>query len=346
MIPIDESVAVRRTPWVTGALAAICILVFLYEVALPERALDLFIGQWGANPHDILLALSGDPRIPRVELVTLFTSQFLHGGWLHLLGNIVFLWVFGRAVEDRVGPFIYLPLYLLGGAGAAIFQSWMSAQDANTILIGASGAIAAVLGAYLVFFPTAWVSVLVPVFFFFWTFDVPAVLLLAFWFVSQFMLGAGSVGVGAAPGDVAVWAHVAGFVLGMAAGVVLLATGVGKRTAPASSRADGPGAARLVSSVADLAALVLGARILLLFLEVRPGPGILGQVANVAYGVTNPAVRPFTEFIPSVVVIGRPIDVPALAVILLVYALAGLLVRAIRGSRSRGQYGREVGQEK
>src|SRR5262249_43035589 len=147
---------------------------------------------WGAHPGTVIAALVGDPRVRRDALVTLFTSQFLHGGWLHLIGNMVFLWVFGRAVEDRVGHLRYLLLYLLGGAAAGLVQSLISLDDPEQVLIGASGAIATVLGTYLVLFPGAWVTALVPVFFFFWTFDVPAALMLLFWFVGQFFTGVAS----------------------------------------------------------------------------------------------------------------------------------------------------------
>jgi len=220
MIPISESVPIRRQPWITSILVALCLALFLYELTLSGAALDRFLEQWGADSQHIMRALQGDPRVPRTELITLFTSQFLHGGWFHLLGNMIFLWVFGRAVEDHLGHLAYLLLYLLGGAGAALFQSWTSA-NASVLLVGASGSIAAILGCYLVLFPTAWVRVLVPVFFFFWAFDIPALLMLALWFFGQFFTGLASISNVAAAGNVAVWAHVGGFVLGAGSGIVL-----------------------------------------------------------------------------------------------------------------------------
>ncbi len=317
-------------------LVTLCVAVFLYELLLPERALDLFVQRWGAEPRSILLALAGHPRVPRTELLTLFTSQFLHGGWLHLLGNVIFLWVFGRAVEDRLGHLKYLAVYLLGGAGAGLFQSWMSGPDSTAVLVGASGAIAVVLGIYLVSFPTAWVTVLVPVLFFLWTFDIPAVLMLALWFFGQFFTGIASITQVAAAGDVAVWAHVGGFVLGaVAAMAVPKAAPQAGWHIPAQRRSDGPGPAGLVSSVADLAALFLGARILFHLLEIQPGLGLLGQIAGLAYGVTNPFVRPFEEFIPWLIVFRMPFDLPALVVMLLIYLAAGALVQAIAGSPPR-----------
>ncbi len=336
MIPISESVRVRRKPWMTGMLAVACILVFLYELSLAGRDLDLFILRWGASPQMVLAALVGDPRAPRTELLTLFTSQFLHGGWLHLLGNMVFLWVFGRAVEDRFGHLTYLILYLLGGAGAGIVQSWMSGAESTTVLIGASGAIATVLGTYLVAFPTAWVRVVVPIAFFFWTFDVPAILVLAFWFFGQFFTGIASITRAATAGDVAVWAHVGGFVLGLVAGIAVpKAVPQAGWKIPSRSRREGPGPVGLISSVADLAALFLGARILFHFFEVQPNLGLLGQVAGLAYGVTDPFVRPFEELIPWLIVVGMPFDLPALVLMLLIYLAAGALVQGVGGSPPR-----------
>ena len=339
MIPISDSVQIRRPAWIAAGLVTACVAIFIYEITLPERALDAFIRQWGANPHVILLALAGDPRVPRGELLTLFTSQFLHGGPLHLLGNVLFLWVFGRAVEDRFGHLLFLAIYLLGGAAASIFQSYVSGPGETTVLIGASGAIATVLGAYLVSYPGAWIRVLVPIFFFFWFFDVPAVLMLALWFLGQFFTGIFSISSAAAPGDVAVWAHVAGFVAGMAAGLVLPR---GKRSTLSGRmsldrRSDGPGPAGLVRSVASLAVLLLGVRVAMVFLEVRPSEGVPGQLAAFAYTVTGPLVWPAEIFLPWVRLVGRPVDLPALAIIAVVLILAGTLIRRIEGGRPRGR---------
>lgn len=338
MIPISESVRVRRTPWITGTLVAACALTFLYELSLPPRTLDLFIQQWGANPNLVLRALYGDPLVPRTELLTLFTSQFLHGGWLHLIGNMVFLWVFGRAVEDRYGHFTYLALYLMGGAGAGIVQSWMNGSQPTLALIGASGAIATVLGAYLVSFPTAWVRVLVPIaVFFWWTFDIPAVLMLAFWFFGQFFTGVASITSAAAAGDVAVWAHVGGFVLGVIGGIAVPpAVPKAGWAIPSNRRRDGPGPAGLVSSIADLAALALGARILLHLLEVPASShALLGQIAALAYGVTNPIVMPLEKFVPWLVVGGLPFDLPAVVAMVMIYLAAGAVVQALAGGPKR-----------
>src|ERR671933_454416 len=126
MIPLSESSSPRRTPMVTVALIGLCVAVFLYELTLRGLALDSFVERWGAVPRLILAALAGDPRVPRTELVTLFTSQFIHAGFLHLGGNMLFLWVFGRAVEDRLGHALYLLFYLVVGALAALVQAYVA----------------------------------------------------------------------------------------------------------------------------------------------------------------------------------------------------------------------------
>src|ERR671936_3133888 len=148
MIPLGDSVPSRRRPAVTMGLIVACVLVFLYELTLRGAALDRFIERWGAVPRIILAALAGDPRVPRSELLTLFTSEFLHAGFLHLGGNMLFLWVFGRAVEDRIGWAIYLPFYLLVGALAGLAQVVISGPAETVALVGASGPIAGVLGGY------------------------------------------------------------------------------------------------------------------------------------------------------------------------------------------------------
>ncbi len=338
MIPISESVNIRRPAWVTAALVFACVLVFLYELLLPSRALDLFIQRWGASSQLILAALAGNPRVPRTELLTLITSEFLHAGWLHLLSNMVFLWVFGRAVEDRLGHFKYLVVYLLGGAAAGIFQSWMVGPNSNIVMIGASGSIAAVLGIYLVSFPTAWVTVLVPIFFFFWAFDVPAVLILVFWFLSQFFTGLTSISQVAAPSNVATWAHVAGFVLGAVVGIAVPgSTSATSGRREMEHRPNGPGPAGLISSVGTLIGLALGLRVLLVFLLVRPGPGLLGQLAGVVYRFTEPLVRPVELFVPRITFLGLPFDLPAVVMMLLVYLLALMLIEMVRRGTRRGQ---------
>lgn len=333
MIPISDSVGSRRTPWVTGILVALCVALFLYELSLQGRALDAFVRRWGADPALLLLAITGSSQVPRSELLTLFTSQFLHGDWLHLLGNMVFLWVFGRAVEDRLGHLIYSLVYLLGGAGAALFHAWMTGWESGSVLIGASGAIATVLGAYLVSYPTAWVRVLVPILFFFWAFDVPAVLMLALWFFGQLFNGIASV-TDAATGDrVAFWAHIGGFLIGLVAGRIL--PGSSSSGGRAGRGSAGPGPVGLVSSIATLAAVLLATRVVLRFLEVGAGRGLLGQIAGMVYWATNPLVLPIGLFVPRIELLGQPVELAALVAMLLVNLAAGVLVRALGGSPGR-----------
>jgi membrane associated rhomboid family serine protease/uncharacterized protein YggT (Ycf19 family) len=327
VIPLGDSVGGRRQTVTLGIIAA-CVLVFLFELTLRGAALDAFVQQWGAVPRRVLPALAADPRAPREALLTLFTSQFQHAGLLHLGGNMLFLWVFGRAVEDRLGSPVFLVFYLLAGAVAGLVQCLLSAGE-SVPLIGASGAIAAVLGLYFIAYPTAWVRVLMPVLFFFWTFDLPAVLVLAFWFVSQFFNGMAAIThASRATGDVAVWAHIAGFAVGAASAPLLprssssLPQGAGS---PAPRRSDAPGPARLISSLADLAALLLAARLLLRFFASGVARSPLAAIAAPIFAVTEPVVAPFQDFLPPVRVLGGVLETYTLVAILAVYVLAGLL---------------------
>jgi membrane associated rhomboid family serine protease len=313
---------------VTLGIIVLCVLVFLYELTLRGAQLDLFVQRWGAVPRMVLPALAGDPRVPRQELLTLLSSQFIHAGFLHLGGNMLFLWVFGRAVEDRIGSVVFLVFYVFVGALAGLVQSFISAGE-NVPLIGASGAIAGVLGVYFIAYPTAWVRVLMPVLFFFWTFDLPAVLVLAFWFVTQFFGGMAAIThASRATSDVAVWAHVAGFALGAASAPFLPRAGGVAATAagaPPLRRADAPGPARLISSVADLAALLLAARLLLRFFAFLVARSPVETIATPILTVTQPIVAPFQDFLPPVRVLGGVVETYTLAAIVAVYVLAGLL---------------------
>jgi membrane associated rhomboid family serine protease len=309
-------------------IIVVCVLVFLYELTLRGPALDEFVQRWGAVPRVVLAALAGDPRVPRQEMLTLFTSEFIHAGFLHLGGNMLFLWVFGRAVEDRFGSGVYLASYLLAGAIAALVQCLLSAGE-SVPLIGASGAIAAVLGLYFISYPGAWVRVLLPVLFFFWAFDLPAVLVLAFWFVSQFFSGITAIThASRATGDVAVWAHVAGFVLGAASGRFLpqsKSAGPSAAASQALRRSDAPGPARLVSSLADLAALLLAARLALRFFGLLASRSPLALVAGPVVAVTEPVVAPFQDILPAVRILGGVLEVYTLVAIVAVYLIAGLV---------------------
>ena len=200
------------------------------------EALDAFVTEWGIVPAELTAAWSSGSALT-VEALTLITSQFLHGGWLHLLGNLLFLWIFGNNVEDRLGRFRFLLFYLVGGAVAGLTQVAID-PDSTIPTIGASGAIAATLGAYLVLFPRARITSLVFLGFFYQLIDVPAVIVLVFWFALQLIDGLASIGVtDTAGGGVAFFAHIGGFVFGAVVGLVLNA--VGRRRGPAVPAAVG-----------------------------------------------------------------------------------------------------------
>ncbi|MBI3159558.1 MAG: rhomboid family intramembrane serine protease [Chloroflexi bacterium] len=204
MIPIRDTIPSRRLPLVTWLLLGLNLAVFLYELSLGPGLLNEFIGQYALVPA----RLAGDPLAFGFSLLT---SQFLHAGWFHFLSNMWVLYIFGDNVEDRMSPARFLGFYLLSGAAAGLLQASFSPGSSVPVL-GASGAIAGVLGAYMLFYPSARVLTLVPLFFL-WFVEVPAVIFLGLWFVLQLLSGLGAA---AAPG-VAWWAHVGGFLFGLVA---------------------------------------------------------------------------------------------------------------------------------
>jgi membrane associated rhomboid family serine protease len=214
MIPLRDSVHADRWPLVTYGLIAVNVWMFLYEVAL-GRQLDLFLHAYGFIPARYFWLAEVAPEAWFDRHLPLFTSMFLHGGWGHLLGNMVYLWIFGDNVEDRLGPGRYLVFYVLSGVGAGLAHGYL--HPTSTVpTVGASGAISGVLGAYLVLFPQARVLTLVPILFVFVDIvEIPAVLYLGLWFLMQLVSGAVAV-LGGAAGGVAWWAHIGGFVLGAA----------------------------------------------------------------------------------------------------------------------------------
>ena len=216
MIPLRDANPTRRLPIVTIALIAACFAIWAYELGLLATgadALDAFVTKWGVVPSDVSAALDhGD--FASTPIATLFTSQFLHGGWLHILGNMLYLWIFGNNVEDAFGRLRFLAFYLAGGAIAGLAQVAITPAS-NIPTIGASGAIAAILGAYLVLYPRARITSLVFLGFFYQLIDVPAVLVLIFWFVLQLIDGLASLGMTDVTGGVAVFAHIGGFVFGV-----------------------------------------------------------------------------------------------------------------------------------
>lgn len=211
MIPIRDTIQARRFPVVNTSLIILNVLVFWFQTTMGPRTLDRFVYTFGLVPLDFLT--SDHP----LRWLPLFSSMFLHGGWAHLISNMLALYIFGDNVEDRMGHGRYLIFYLLGGLVAGLVHIW--ANPVSTVpTVGASGAIAAVLGAYLVLFPTARVITLIPLplFILFPMVDIPAVLYLSFWFFSQLFNGAFALAVQTfQSGGVAWWAHIGGFVAGM-----------------------------------------------------------------------------------------------------------------------------------
>jgi membrane associated rhomboid family serine protease len=212
MIPIGDSARVRTFPYVNIAIIGACFLVFIYEVGFAININKLFF-DWALIPSELTDYLKNPGDHPLRILLTPVSAMFLHASWLHILGNMIFLWVFGDNVEDALGHLGYLVFYFLCGIAAAAVQVWAD-PNSGVPMVGASGAIAGVLGAYLVLYPRATIAtVILP--FFFWAFDIPAFLLIGFWFFLQLFSGVASIGyaVGGSEG-VAWWAHVGGFTAG------------------------------------------------------------------------------------------------------------------------------------
>ena len=202
MFPIRDTQPSYSRPYVTMVLIAINLLIFLFEISLDPWSRDAFINTYGLVPDHFLW-------------INVLTSMFLHGGWMHVLGNMWFLWIFGDNIEDILGHGKYLAFYLASGAVAALTQTMLS-PDQRVPMVGASGAIAGVMGAYIVKFPHSRILSLVTIVFFFTTIEVPAWIMLIYWFGIQFVSGVGSIASHSSGGGVAFFAHVGGFVAGAA----------------------------------------------------------------------------------------------------------------------------------
>ncbi len=215
MIPLRDNVPRSTWPFITAMIIAVNCFVFFLELSAGPVQREQIIATYAMIPARSTAFVSGLPVGFAGGVLTLFTSMFLHGGWMHLIGNMWFLWIFGDNVEDRVGHGRYLLLYLAGGlAGALTHWSFNAASQVPTV--GASGAIAAVMGAYLITFPGARIRTLVVIILFITTVDLPAYLILLYWLLLQLLSGVASVAV-ADPmqGGVAFLAHVGGFVAGI-----------------------------------------------------------------------------------------------------------------------------------
>ncbi len=203
MIPLRDVIPSRTTPYVTVTIIVVNALVFVFELRLPLTDRARFIEVYGIVPAS-------------VESLSVLTSMFLHGGWLHFLGNMLYLWIFGDNVEDRVGHGRFIVFYLTCGLAATLAQV-VSNPTSVVPMVGASGAIAGVMGAYFVLFPRSRVLTLLPLFIFWKLIEVPAILFLGFWFLLQLLSGVGSVGAGQDVSGIAFWAHIAGFATGAVA---------------------------------------------------------------------------------------------------------------------------------
>jgi membrane associated rhomboid family serine protease len=346
MIPIGDTIPTRRTPVVTRALIVVNLAAFVYELLLGARV-DAFVREWGVTPLVVSRALAEDPRAYGEDLITLITSQFLHGGLLHLGSNMLFLWIFGDNVEDRLGRPLYLVFYLACGVLAALAQVF--ADPASRLpLVGASGAIAGVLGAYLLLYPGAWVIVVVPLFLFLFPLPVPAVLVLGLWFVSQLLSGVAAIAETQATGGIAFWAHVGGFLAGM--GLIAILPKSAKPPGPARpGRPTGPSAptarwptevmprprarpspvVRLVGAISDLVVVLILARIVVVLLDPR-GTGVIGGLGQFLLRWTWPLVAPLADLLPVARFGDLIVELYAVAA-LIVYQLLFALVAALLG---------------
>ena len=213
MIPLKDKNPTKLVPFVNVTIILVNIIVFAYEVSRGE-ALNEFIRRFAVIPVEISGTFGGR-GIPFRPIGTLFTSMFLHAGWLHLGGNMLYLWVFGDNIEDKLGHVRYFFFYLISGLVSSALYIYVDPQS-TVPTIGASGAISGVLGAYLLLFPKARVLTVIPIFIFLQFVELPALIVLGLWFVLQFFSGLASLGYGtAAAGGIAWWAHIGGFVAGI-----------------------------------------------------------------------------------------------------------------------------------
>lgn len=213
MIPLHDDNPTSIRPVVTIAVIALCVVVFLWEISLGQQGFQQAVFAFGVIPA----VLFENARLPaELDLLpaelTVISSMFLHGGWMHLIGNMLYLWIFGNNIEDVMGHKRFVVFYLLCGIAAALAQA-MAYPSAQIPMVGASGAISGVLGAYLLLFPHARIYVVVPVFIIFYTVYLPALVVLGFWFLLQLLNSGAATG---GEGGTAWFAHIGGFLAGMA----------------------------------------------------------------------------------------------------------------------------------
>jgi membrane associated rhomboid family serine protease len=222
MIPLRVDIRRHSVALFNGLLILLNIVVFFYELSLPAQQGQALVFAFGLTPAHVQLLFASPGITLGQAFLPMLTSMFLHGGWMHLLGNMLFLWVFGGSVEEEFGHFQYLVFYLFCGVGAAIVHTIFN-WGSRIPTVGASGAISGVMGAFIVLFPRARVTTLIPALFLFFTVQIPAFLMMGYWFLIQVFSGVASLGV-SNQGGVAWWAHVGGFLLG-----AFIAAGVRKR---------------------------------------------------------------------------------------------------------------------
>ncbi|RLB72075.1 MAG: rhomboid family intramembrane serine protease [Deltaproteobacteria bacterium] len=221
MIPLRDTIPSRTVPYVNYLLIIINVSVFFYELSWGSQ-LPRLLGFYGLVPARFFLLRAGYGVSPVAVYLPFLSHMFFHGGWLHLLGNMLYLWIFGDNVEDRLGHGGYLLFYLFCGLGAAVVHL-LTNTHSMVPTIGASGAIAGVMGAYFMLYPQARVVTLLPIFFFFYIVEIPAFFFLGFWFLLQLIRGL-SILHARVPtyGGVAWWAHIGGFLFGQLLVLLLL----------------------------------------------------------------------------------------------------------------------------
>ena len=225
MVPLNDENPTSTTAFVVYSLIIANVLLFLYEISLSDVQLRQFFYSWAVVPCQLSNNCSVQlPPSPSPEWLTLITSQFLHGGWLHLGGNMLFLWIFGNNVEDCLGHVKFLIFYIACGVLASLSQ-WFFSSGSAIPSLGASGAIAGVMGAYILRYPQAKVLTLLPIGFFITTVRIPAFFFLGFWFVQQAFYGVASLNapanIGMEGGGIAYWAHAGGFIFGAILGPLM-----------------------------------------------------------------------------------------------------------------------------
>lgn len=237
MFPLRDTIPGRRLPLITYGIIAANVVMFIIQVMMPEKRLEYFVYLFGVVPKRFIdPAWAAEVGFPEASFVPFISNMFLHGGWLHIISNMWSLWIFGNNVEDRMGAFRFLGFYLICGILANAIHVFTS-PGSTLPVIGASGAVAGVLGAYFLLFPMARVLCLIPIFFFPLLIEIPAFVFIVVWGFSQLFNGALSLFASGHVGGVAWWAHIGGFAAGLLLYRVFL-----RRTA-AENAADSPAGA-------------------------------------------------------------------------------------------------------